>query len=102
MKYLALPLAAALLALSQPSTADPVDEQWRRLISKDFKEGCVTRLKSYLESNGRNGRRGATWFVESCDGRFEYSTSYLPAPRPSEDAPLLVAKRLRQLPPVTP
>ncbi|MEE1923940.1 hypothetical protein V0R50_17950 [Pseudomonas sp. 148P] len=102
MKYLALPLAAALLAFSQASSADPVDEQWRTLISKDFKEGCIIRLKSYLESNGLNGRRGATWFVESCDGRFEYSTSYLPAPRASEDSPLLVAKRVRQLPPVTP
>lgn len=102
MKSLALPLAAALLAVSQPSTADPVDEQWRALIRKDFKEGCITRLSPYLESNGYNGRRGATWFVDSCDGRFEYSTSYLPAPRASEHAPLLAAKRVRQFPPVTP
>lgn len=102
MNYPALPLAAALLAFSATSAADPVDAQWRTLISKDFKEGCITRLDSYLERSGTNGKRGATWFVESCDGRFEYTTSYLPAARPSEDSSLLIAKRLRQLPPVTP
>lgn len=94
MTYPAL-LAAALLAFSQAATADTIESQWRTLIGKDFKDGCITRLQPFRHSNGANGRRGAIWLVESCEGLFEYSTSYLP------DA-ALVAKRLRQLPPMTP
>jgi len=94
MKYPAL-LVITLLAFARDAAADPVETQWRALIGKDFNDGCISRLHPFLYSNGNNGRRGATWLVESCEGLFEYSTSYLPG------APL-IAKRLRQLPPMTP
>ncbi|CAN7571966.1 hypothetical protein ACSC9U_14070 [Pseudomonas solani] len=90
-----------LLLLSQTASADFIKDEWEWMIRRDFKEGCVTRAHQYLVISGLNGRREGTWLVESCEGLFEYGTSYSLYEVPPGGKRISV-KRFRKLPPQTP
>lgn len=93
--------AALLLLISRTSSADFIDDEWKWMIQRDFKEGCVTQLHQYLVTSGFNGSRSGAWLVESCEGLFEYGSSYhTDAALPASER--LSVKRLRKLPPMPP
>lgn len=102
MKMLPATVTTALLLLfSQTCLANFVEDEWEWMISRDFKKGCITRIKQFLVITGYNGNHSGVWFVESCDGLFEYGSNYYPGEVPPEHKRIEV-RRLRELPPLTP
>ncbi|BCD87958.1 hypothetical protein PSm6_43650 [Pseudomonas solani] len=93
--------SALLLLLSQTVSAGFIEDEWEWMIRRDFKEGCVTRAHQYLVISGLNGRHEGAWLVESCEGLFEYGSSYSPDAVPPGGKRISV-ERLRKLPPLTP
>lgn len=95
-------LASFLLLVSTVCTADDeITQEWGRLIKADFPQGCVIRLHKYLSANGVNGSRGGAWLVQSCEGNFEYGTSYYPR-GVHMDKKRISASRNRKLDDLTP
>ena|GEM_PF-3365597 len=95
-------LASFLLLVSTVCTADDdINQEWVRLIKSDFPQGCMTRLYEYLSTNAMNGFRGGAWLVQSCEGNFEYGTSYFP-PEVRTDRKRISASRKRKLDDLTP
>lgn len=90
-------LASLLLLVSTVCTADgDITQEWVRLIKTDFPQGCVFRLDQYLSTTAVNGFRGGAWLVQSCEGNFEYGTSYSP-PEVRADKQRISVSRKRKL-----
>lgn len=95
-------LAPFLLLVSTVCTAnDDITQEWVRLIKSDFPQGCVIRLDEYLSTTAMNGFRGGAWLVQSCEGNFEYGTSYSP-PDVRTDKQRISVSRHRKLDDLTP
>ncbi|MDF3160675.1 hypothetical protein P3C24_06820 [Pseudomonas proteolytica] len=95
-------LASFLLLVSTVCTADDdITQEWVRLIKTDFPQGCVIRLDEYLSTTAANGFRGGAWLIQTCEGNFEYGTSYYPA-EVRTDKQRINASRKRKLDELTP
>ncbi|MGE8058533.1 hypothetical protein [Pseudomonas sp. NPDC089547] len=95
-------VASLLFLVSTVCTADnDITQEWVRLIKTDFPQGCVIRLDEYLSTTAVNGFRSGAWLVQSCEGNFEYSTSYSP-PEIRTDKHWISTSRKRKLDELTP
>ncbi len=55
------------------------------MIESEFPKGCVFKINGTFVAIGNNGFRISGWLVETCEGSYEYWTSYLPPDvRPEE------------------
>ena len=68
------------LTLTWPSWASgSVDERWLELIKARFPSNCfVVRTHADSWVIGNNGYQSAHWFVQTCQGSFQYNVIYYP------------------------
>lgn len=90
-----------LLASAASAADDAISREWVRLIKAQFQDGCVKRLDQYLTVSGINGARGGAWLVQTCEGNYEYGSSYFP-PGVLPERKRLGVSRTQKLRPLTP
>lgn len=77
-KYIPITAALLLFAWSAAGTSS-VESSWLGLIKKSFVPSCsVTLIKVGNTVSGNNGLRSEQWFLQTCQGKFEYWVSYYP------------------------
>ena len=78
-KYISV-TAVLLLLVCSTAYASSVESAWLGLIKKNFGPFCtVTLTKVGKTVSGNNGLRSEQWFLQTCQGKFEYWVSYYPA-----------------------
>ena len=90
-----LALALMLCCVGAPAfAADTLEITWLRLIRADFDPSCsVEKLKVGSVVSGNNGLRTEQWFVQTCQGKFEYQVAYYPpAAFPDRSSPYQVTR----------
>jgi len=77
-KYIPL-TAVLLLFVWSVASASSVESSWLGLIKENFAPSCaVTLTKVGKTVSGNNGLRSEQWFLQTCQGKFEYWVSYYP------------------------
>jgi len=75
-----IPVTAVLLLFAWSTAgASSIESSWLGLIKKNFAPSCaVTITKVGKTVAGNNGLRSEQWFLQTCQGKFEYWVSYYP------------------------
>ena len=75
-----IPVTAVLLLFAWSTAgASSIESSWLGLIKKNFAPSCaVTLTKVGKTVAGNNGLRSEQWFLQTCQGKFEYWVSYYP------------------------
>ena len=78
---ISLILAALLACAGTPAGAQNLSSsEWLDLIKADFDRSCAVELiKVGSTVSGNNGYRSEQWFMQTCEGRFEYWVTYYSA-----------------------